>query len=466
MIQRVFSILLFFGIVTDSHSAHILPDFSVLAAENSAAVVNISTRQKKASKLSQKLPDVPKDSPFYEFFQRFLGENMAPFKERESSSLGSGFILSKEGYILTNHHVVSGADEIIVRLSDRRQLDAVIVGVDQRSDIALLKIEADHLQAVKLGNSDDLKVGEWVLAIGSPFGFDHSVTAGIVSAKGRSLPDENYIPFIQTDVAINPGNSGGPLINLDGEVIGVNAQIYSKTGGFMGLSFTIPINVAMDVVKQLRDHGRVARGWLGVLIQQVTRELAESFSMNMPQGALVAQVLPDSPASKAGLEVGDIILTFDGKEVANSASLPPMVGGTPIDQRVALEVLRKGKRLSLFLWIEELPSDENIKQSRQSIGDEPALKNVLGVQLQKLTNLQRQALSIPQGGVLVEGVSEGVASRGGIHPGDVLLRLNNVKIRDMAHVYQLLPKLPRNKLLPILIQRDKRHVFLALEIPG
>jgi len=317
----------------------------------------------------------------------------------------------------------------------------------------LLKIEADNLQAVKLGDSDDLKVGEWVLAIGSPFGFDHSVTAGIVSAKGRSLPDENYIPFIQTDVAINPGNSGGPLINLDGEVIGINAQIYSKTGGFMGLSFTIPINVAMDVVKQLRDHGRVARGWLGVLIQQVTRELAESFAMSMPQGALVAQVLPDSPASKAGLEVGDIILKFDNKEVANSVSLPPMVGGTPVGQRVSLEVLRNGQRLSLFLWIEELPSEENIKHSRQSLTDEPAAKNVLGVQLQTLSKLQRQALSIPQGGVLVEGVSEGVASRAGIHPGDVLLRLNNVEIRDIKHVNQLLPKLPRNKLLPILIQR-------------
>src|SRR5690606_22911726 len=287
-----------------------LPDFTDLVEENAAAVVNISTTLRSRAQGEQfRIPDVPENSPFYEFFKKFFGqipEGIQPYEER--SSLGSGFIISKEGYVITNNHVVAEAEEVVVRLNDRREFVAKIVGTDERSDIAMLKIEGENLPTVRLGDSSRLKVGEWVLAIGSPFGFEHSVTAGIVSAIGRSLPNENYVPFIQTDVAINPGNSGGPLFHLDGEVGGVHSEIYSRTGGFMGLSFAVPINVVTDVYQQLREHGSVSRGWLGVLIQDVTRDLAESFGMDRPHGALVAKVLPDSPAEKAGIEVGDVIV--------------------------------------------------------------------------------------------------------------------------------------------------------------
>ena len=269
-------------------SARALPDFTQLVADSAPAVVNISTTQKRTASSRPQLPkgleipDLPENSPFNEFFRRFFGEG--EIEEFDAQSLGSGFIISSDGYVISNNHVVKDADEIIVRLTDRREFRAEVVGTDERSDIAVLKIDASDLPTVKLGTESELKVGEWVLAIGSPFGFDHSVTAGIVSAIGRSLPRENYVPFIQTDVAINPGNSGGPLFNLDGEVVGVNSQIFSRTGGFMGLSFAIPIKVAINVADQLRDKGRVSRGWLGVLIQDVTRELAESFAMDSPGG--------------------------------------------------------------------------------------------------------------------------------------------------------------------------------------
>ena len=289
--------LYFFGNLAYSQS---LPDFTPLAEKNSPAVVNISTSSKASGTgLSQgfNMPDIPENSPFYDFFKKYFGDMPEGHgQSQERSSLGSGFIISKDGYVITNHHVVKDADEIIVRLNDRREFIAELVGSDVRSDIAVLKVEGEKLPFLKLADSSKVSVGEWVLAIGSPFGFDYSVTAGIISAIGRSLPNENYVPFIQTDVAINPGNSGGPLFNLDGEVIGVNSQIYSRTGGFMGLSFAVPANVVKNVYEQLKEQGRVSRGWLGVLIQDVTRELAESFDMTHPLGALSAKVLPDGPA--------------------------------------------------------------------------------------------------------------------------------------------------------------------------
>ncbi|MGD2112551.1 MAG: Do family serine endopeptidase, partial [Gammaproteobacteria bacterium] len=313
-----------------------LPSFTGLVKDASPAVVNISTSQKVRTGMPQlpegfEIPDLPEDSPFGELFKYFFdhGDEGDP-GFHDAKSLGSGFIISKDGYILTNYHVVNEADEVIVRLSDRRELKAEVIGEDKRSDIALVKIEAHDLPVVKIGRSRDLEVGEWVLAIGSPFGFDLSATAGIVSAKGRSLPRENYVPFIQTDVAINPGNSGGPLFNQNGEVVGVNSQIYSRTGGYMGLSFAIPIEVAMDVVEQLKTKGHVSRGWLGVLIQDVTLDLAESFGMKKPRGALVAKVLPDSPAQAAGIKVGDVIVEFNNREVINSANLPPIVGSSQV----------------------------------------------------------------------------------------------------------------------------------------
>ncbi|MFZ4701614.1 MAG: Do family serine endopeptidase, partial [Candidatus Methylumidiphilus sp.] len=321
-----------------------LPDFTTLVEKNNTAVVNISTTQKVSAAERPQLPeglDIPEGTPLDEFFKHYFGEG-GPGSQggpggqgdggqpNEVKSLGSGFIISSDGYVLTNQHVVKDADEIVVRLQDRRELVAKVVGSDKRSDIALLKIEATNLPVLNIGSSENMKVGSWVLAIGSPFGFDHSVTAGIVSAKGRSLPSDNYVPFIQTDVAINPGNSGGPLFNMEGQVVGVNSQIYSRTGGSMGISFAIPIEVAMKVVEQLKTSGHVTRGWLGVQIQDVTRELAESFGMKKPQGALISKVLPKSPAEAAGLQIGDIITDYNKQEIVSSSTLPPMVGNTKI----------------------------------------------------------------------------------------------------------------------------------------
>jgi serine protease Do len=320
----VVGVLFVVGLLSVPLSARELPDFTELVDRYGPTVVNISTTAKKEENTEKPIyrgiPGLPKDSPFHDFFRHFFEKDenelfKDQFKDQPSTSLGSGFIISPDGYVVTNNHVIEEAEEIIVRLTDRREFVAELVGADERSDIALLKVNASNLPTVTLGTSEELKVGEWVLAIGSPFGFEHSVTAGIVSAIGRSLPSDTYVPFIQTDVAINPGNSGGPLFNLDGEVIGVNSQIYSRTGGFMGLSFAIPVDVMKNVVAQLQETGKVSRGWLGVLIQDVTHELAESFGMDRPRGALIAKVLEDSPAAAANFQVGDIIITFDGKAV-------------------------------------------------------------------------------------------------------------------------------------------------------
>ncbi len=450
-----------------SGSARPLPDFTELVEANSPAVVNISTSQKRRQSGQRpqlpkgfEIPDLPEDSPFNEFFRRFFGEG--EIEEFNTQSLGSGFIISSDGYVISNNHVIKDADEIIVRLSDRREFVAKVVGSDDRSDIALLKIDASNLPVVKLGSSADLKVGEWVLAIGSPFGFEHSATAGIVSAKGRSLPRENYVPFIQTDVAINPGNSGGPLFNLQGEVVGVNSQIFSRTGGFMGLSFAIPIKVAMNVADQLRDKGRVSRGWLGVLIQDVTRELAESFGMEKPEGALIAKVLPDSPAEEAGFQVGDIVLEFGGRHVNRSSELPPIVGSTQVGERVPVEILREGKSRTLKVLIAELPEEEELKlASREPEGGATADK--LGLTVIDLTAEQREEHDIKENGVLVDNVSPGPASRAGIRKGDVILMLNNTKVKSSTHFKELAKDLPKDKAVSVLVQRQGNPIFLALK---
>src|SRR5690554_1172872 len=340
-----------------------LPDFSELVEENSSGVVNISTRAVPQSSGSR-FQGMPLDEGQFEqlppFLQDFFPGPQSPFggsphSQQPSRSMGSGFIVSKDGYVLTNNHVVEGADEVIVRLNDRREFKAVIVGTDPRSDMAVLKIDnGDDLPVVSVGRSQDLKVGEWVFAIGSPFGFDYTVTAGIVSALGRSLPSENYVPFIQTDVAINPGNSGGPLFNLDGEVVGINSQIYTRSGGFMGVSFAIPIDDAMSVFRQIRDQGSVARGWLGVLIQEVNGDLAESFGLKRPRGALIAEVMEGSPAESGGLQSGDIVLEFNGEAVQRSSDLPPMVGRTAVGESARLTVLREGREMDLDVEIGRL----------------------------------------------------------------------------------------------------------------
>jgi len=447
-------------------TARELPDFTELVATHRMSVVNISTTQKQtASNRPQlpkgfEIPDLPKDSPFNEFFRRFFGED--EMEEFDSQSLGSGFIISPDGFIISNNHVVKNADEVIVRLSDRREFNAKVIGADERSDIALLKIDAENLPTARLGTSYNLKVGEWVLAIGSPFGFDHSVTAGIVSAKGRSLPRENYVPFIQTDVAINPGNSGGPLFNLDGEVVGVNSQIFSRTGGFMGLSFAIPIDVAMDVAEQLQKKGRVSRGWLGVLIQDVTRELAESFGMSKPGGALIAKVLPDSPAQGAGFKVGDVVLAFNEQEVKRSSDLPPIVGRTRVGTRVPVKVLRDGEATTLYVVTAELPEQEAVKLAA---AEEPETveTNKLGLAVSDLTPEQREQMESKDHGVLVTEVTDGPARSAGIRKGDVVLMLNGAKVESSSEFKRLASELPAGKAVSILVQRQGNPIFLALK---
>ncbi|MFZ5492464.1 MAG: DegQ family serine endoprotease [Pseudomonadota bacterium] len=450
-----------------------LPDFSGLVAANGQAVVNISSEQKPAStqasrpKLPFELPEgmeLPDGMPLEEFMRRFFGE-LGELPQLPSESLGSGFIISADGYVLTNHHVVRNADEIIVRLGDRSELAANLIGSDERSDIALLKVEPKNgpLPTVKIGDPARLKVGEWVLAIGSPFGFDHSVTAGIVSAKGRALPQDTYVPFIQTDVAINPGNSGGPLFNMDGEVIGINSQIYSRTGGFMGLSFAVPIDVAMDVVGQLKTSGKVTRGWLGVLIQDVTRELAESFGMAQPRGALVARVMPDGPAAKAGLEAGDVILRFNGEDIVYSSDLPPRVGRTAVGRTVAVDILRAGKPRTVKLAVEALPAQPEAAAGKPAPAKASADR--LGLRVTDLTERQRKNGAFSQGGVLVQGVEAGPAQDAGVQRGDVILSVNSETVKDAAGFRRLVERLPAGKVARLLVQRGDNPLWLALRVP-
>ncbi len=462
--------LLMFLVTPQVYARYNLPDFTELVEKNADAVVNISTsKQTKVDRglpPGMEIPDFPEDSPFGDFLRRFFGENGGNGEEFfNSRSLGSGFIISADGYVITNHHVVKNADEIIVKLSDRRQLIAELIGSDPRSDIALLKLDATGLSAVSLASSDDIKVGQWVLAIGSPFGFDASVTAGIVSAKGRSLPSENYVPFIQTDVAINPGNSGGPLFNLDGKVVGINSQIYTRSGGFMGLSFAIPIGVAMDVVSQLKTHGYVSRGWLGVYIQEVTRELAQSFGMQKPVGALVAKILPDSPAEESDIEIGDVILTYDGKEVKNSAALPPMVGGTRVGEIVKLKVMRGGKKKNVKLKIGQLPPDEDrVLLSKAGPHEQPE-DTVLGLTLRALTQEEIQTMELDHGGLVVLDVQTGIAMEAGIRKGDVIQMINSKQIDSISEFKKQVEALPPGKYVSLLVQRSQGPEFLAMRAP-
>jgi len=450
-----------------------LPEFTELVADNGAAVVNISTTTKARKEKRVQLPQglqipegiqIPEGTPFDELFKHFFNQPGRRPQPYEAHSLGSGFVLSSDGYILTNHHVIKDADEIIVRFSDRNELEAKVLGSDERSDVALLKVEATGLKTVKLGDSTNLKVGEWVLAIGSPFGFDHSATAGIVSAIGRSLPSDSYVPFIQTDVAINPGNSGGPLFNLGGEVIGMNSQIYSRTGGFMGVSFAIPIDVVMNVVDQIKSQGYVSRGWLGVVIQDVTRELAESFGLKKPHGALISKVLPDSPASKAGFEAGDVILKFNGKKVGMSSDLPPIVGRSAIGKSVPVMLMRNNKHLTLDTTVEELPESEKLAEVDTKTGAGRLIDERLAVEVADLVNDQRERFGIEKGGVFVVNVEQGAAAQSGIRPGDILMSMNNQKLMNAKQFLDLAKELPLNKAVPVLIQRGNSATFLALRI--
>ncbi len=444
-----------------------LPDFTELAERQGAAVVNISTTQVTRSSQMSPFP-FDENDPAFEFFKRFIPRHpggAAP-REFENKSLGSGFIVSGDGFILTNAHVVDGADEVTVRLTDKREFKAKIIGADKRTDVALIRIEASGLPTVKLGDPAQLKVGEWVVAIGSPFGFDNSVTAGIVSAKGRSLPQENYVPFIQTDVAINPGNSGGPLFNMRGEVVGINSQIYSRSGGYMGVSFAIPIDVAMEIQNQLRASGKVSRGRLGVVIQEVNKELAESLGLNKPMGAVVNVVEKGGPADKAGLEPGDVILKFDGKPINASADLPRLVAATKPGTRSTLQVWRKGTTRDIAVTVGEMV-DEKTAANRQGRGAKPPEQqaNRLGLVVSELSAEQKRELKMSSG-LLVEDV-RGAGSRTDLRPGDIIVALISkgatTEIKTVDQFNKLLAQFEKGSNVTLLIRRGEMQTFVTIK---
>ena len=443
-----------------------LPDFTDLVEKHGAAVVNISTTQTQSTRGNQAfpgMPNIPEDDPMFEFFRRFAPPHGMP-REFESKSLGSGFIISADGYILTNAHVVDNADEITVKLTDKREFRAKVIGADRKTDVALIKIEASGLPKVTQGDPNKLRVGEWVVAIGSPFGFENSVTAGIVSAKGRSLPQENFVPFIQTDVAVNPGNSGGPLFNMKGEVVGINSQIYSRTGGFMGLSFAIPIDVATDISNQLKASGKVSRGRIGVVIQEVTRELAESFGLAKPVGALVASVQKGSPAEKAGIEASDVILKFDGKPVVASIDLPRIVGATKPGAKVPVQVWRKGSLKDMTVTVAEIPAEEKTAGRSSKRGKAPE-SNRIGLALSELSAEQKKQLDL-DGGLLVEDVQPGAASRAGMRRGDVILGINNQDVKSVEQFNQLLGKFEKGRNIALLVRRGETTTFITMKLNG
>ena len=466
MIKKILTIsALFLTLVTSAYSKE-LPDFTELAEKQGATVVNISVTQVMQQNESP-FPGMPDDEAFGELFRRFglpmpgIPRGQMPPQEFKSQSLGSGFIISADGYILTNAHVVNSADEVIVKLSDKREFKAKIIGADRRTDVALLKIDASGLPKVSIGDPSQLKVGEWVAAIGSPFGLENTMTAGIVSAKGRALPQENFVPFIQTDVAINPGNSGGPLFNLKGEVVGINSQIYSRSGGSMGLSFSIPIDVAIDISNQLKAGGKIARGWLGISIQEISKELAESFGMKNTNGALIAGVEKGGPADKSGLEAGDVILKFDGKPIAASSDLPRAVAAVKPGKTVSAEVLRKGATKTLSVTVGEAPADKEEAANPNKGLNKPEI-NRIGLLLRDLTPQQKKKLN-GKGGLMVVDV-QGLAAQAGIRRGDVVLGLNNTEVQSLDQFNKQLAAIPSGKTVAVLIQRGDNTLYVPIKV--
>ena len=434
-------------------AAVLLPDFTGIVDRNGPAVVNISvTQDVKTSAAVPQFPGMDPNDPFFQFFRRFpwaVPQNPGP-----THGLGSGFIVSPDGVILTNAHVVADASEVTVKLTDKREFQAKVLGSDKQSDIAVIKIDAKDLPVVTLSKDSDIKVGEWVLAIGSPYGFENSVTSGIVSAKSRSLPDESYVPFIQTDVAINPGNSGGPLFNMKGEVIGINSQIYSRTGGYQGLSFAIPIDVAVKVKDQLQQYGKVSRGRLGIVIQEVNQQLADSFGLKSPRGALVSSVEDGSPAAKAGLKSGDVILKFDSKEISRSAELPAQVADMKPGTKATLQVWRDGATKSIEVTVGEM------KDAKVASAATPGeAHGRLGLAVRPLTPEERQQVGAR--GLVVEGVS-GPAARAGIQPGDVVLSVNGTPVQSVEQLRAQVEK--SGKTVALLVQREDTKIFVPLDL--
>ena len=454
-------ITIFFLFMSFSYAVS-LPDFTVLADQQGNTVVNISSIKNAVNKGNRQLS--PQEEHMKEFFNRFgipMPPGMGPNdqQQKQMSATGSGFILESDGYIITNAHVVGEADSIIVKLADKREFQAKLLGIDKRTDVALLKINAKDLQAVKIGNPKNIKVGEWVAAIGSPFGLENTMTVGVISAKGRALPQENFVPFIQTDVAINPGNSGGPLFNTNGEVIGINSQIYSRTGGYMGLSFAIPIDVAMDVADQLKMNGRVVRGWLGIAIQVVTDELKEALGLKDNSGALVAAVNKNTPAGKAGIEAGDVILKFNKKVIALSSDLPKYVGMTKPNKVVPVQIWRNGKTKILRVKIGEMPIDKmqasNKKTNKESV-------NRIGLVLKESGAKDKKMLDGRNGLVVMKATGQAVSSQ--IRTGDIILALNNTPVTSVRAFNREINKTPKGKTIALLIFRNGDTLFVPVKV--
>lgn len=440
-----------------------LPDFTGIVEEHREAVVNISTTRQAGSG-SPQIPERFKGTPFEEFFKRFFGGpggGPGGGPERKVRSLGSGFLVSADGHIVTNAHVIQGANEVMVQLADQRQLEATVVGQDMATDLALLKVDAEGLPTVEWA-SGSVQVGQHVLAMGSPFGFEHSVTSGIISAEGRSIPGKagGYVPFLQTDVAINPGSSGGPLFNLDGEVVGVNAQIYSRSGGFMGLSFAIPSDVAREVIQEIRENGDVTHGYLGVGVQDINRELADSMGLENARGGLINRVRPDSPADKAGLDSGDIILAVNGESVAEAGDIPPLIGALNPGSEAELTILRSGEELEKTVTLGSL-REARSQPSSSSSSAEPT--SALGMLLAPVPEQLRQQRPLPEeGGALIKGMQKGPAQESGLRPGDVLLKLGNETVRGPGMAAELLAEVESGSRIPVLVQRGRQTLYLPL----
>ncbi|USX15938.1 DegQ family serine endoprotease [Oxalobacteraceae bacterium OTU3CAMAD1] len=440
-----------------------LPDFSVVAAHNGPAVVNInvtgSVKTSYDGGPQGRGGDAFGDDPFMEFFRRFQGQQQ-PRGQREmpTHGMGSGFIISADGIILTNAHVVRDAREVVVKLTDRREFRAKVLGSDPKTDVAVLKIDAKNLPVVPLAKTDNLKVGEWVLAIGSPYGLDNTVTAGVVSAKGRTLPDDSYVPFIQTDVAVNPGNSGGPLFNTRGEVVGINSQIYSQTGGYQGLSFAIPIDVATKIKDQIVSKGKVEHAKLGVTVQEIDQSFAESFNLATPEGALVANVERGGPADKAGLRPGDVVRTMNGQKIVSSIDLPAMVGLAEPGSRINLEVWRNGKLVPLTATLGN--ANDKVAAVALDRPDQSTARLKLGLSLRPLDQMEKRQSGIP-GGLVIEDAG-GAAANAGIQPGDVLLSVNGLAVNTVDQVRQVVDKSPKS--VALLIQRGDERIFIPVRL--
>tara|TARA_Y100000768_G_scaffold388520_1_gene384927 strand:+ start:4401 stop:5819 length:1419 start_codon:yes stop_codon:yes gene_type:complete len=446
-------------LTTSNAQSESYPDFTKIVEDNMPAVVivNATRSSNHSNNEFETPPGMPEE--FNDLFKKFFDEKQnAP--KRGQPSAGSGFILSSDGYIMTNHHVVNGSDNISIITNDQTTYDAELIGSDKRSDLALLKIKAKNLPVVKIASMDNVKLGEWVLAIGSPFGFNQTVTAGIVSGKQRKLAGDNYVPYIQTDVAINPGNSGGPLFNLSGEVIGVNAQIYSRTGGFMGVSFAIPSDTVNDVYYQLKTKGKVSRGWLGVYIQEIDNKLAKSFGMAKPKGALVSKVIPDSPAEKAKLQQGDVILKFDGTDIKKSTDLPLVVGQARVGESFKVQIIRNKMVIDIPITLEELPTEDKIASidTKKIIVD-----SVSGISVKNLSPNDRNTFQV-KSGVLVTDIDESINNNFDLKQGDIITKINNKVINNVNDFTKTLNDVKNNTYANLLIYRQATPIFIALKI--